>query len=319
MNGSSHTVSAVSRDVIVREVGLRDGLQGLPVVSTQDKLQWLEREAAAGVPAFEITSFVPAHILPQFADAPDVLAQGRERSTAELSVLVLNAKGAQRALEAGARSIVFVLSASETHSAKNARTTPEAALRVVQDLIGLVRGQAEPPRITGAIATAFGCTYEGRIPHERVLKLAAGLAEAGVDDLSLGDTVGFAGPAQVRRLYGALRSELGDRIVMGAHFHNTRGMGMANVLAALESGVTCFDASLGGLGGCPFAPGATGNIAMEDLCFLLEELGVHTGVDLEKLLEAHRWLAALLPDQTLHSALARAGLPRALNLTETAL
>ena len=299
-------------EVIVREVGLRDGLQGLPVLPTQSKLAWLGLEAEAGVPAFEVTSFVPAHILPQFADAPDMIAQGHAVTHAELSALVLNAKGAQRALDAGVRSLVFVLSASETHSARNARTTPEAALHVVQDLVAQVAGHPSRPRITGAIATAFGCTYEGRIPVERVQKLAEGLAQAGVDDISLGDTVGFAGPGHVRRLYGALRRQLGDGVVLGAHFHDTRGMGMANALAALDAGVTRFDASLGGLGGCPFAPGATGNIAMEDLCFLLDELGVHTGVDLEKLLHARHELARLLPDQTLHGALSRAGLPRTL-------
>ena len=299
-------------EVLVREVGLRDGIQGLATIGTEDKLAWLAREADAGIPAFELTSFVPAHVLPQFFDAEDLVARGKRQCKAALSALVLNDKGARRALASGVDGIVFVISASAAHSAKNARTTPEDALAAVRQLIASLRSLPGRPRITGAIATAFGCTYQGAISPELVLSLEEGLAAAGVDELSLGDTVGFAGPRQVRELFTRLRNELGG-LPLGAHFHDTRGMGMANVLAALDAGATRFDASLGGLGGCPFAPGATGNIATEDLCFLLDEYGVDTGVDLEKLLAVRRWLAQLLPHEPLHGALSRAGLPRAVH------
>ena len=308
------TLSPTTRDVFVREVGLRDGIQGLDLIATQDKLEWLRREADAGILAFEATSFVPARIIPQFVDAEDVILQGNKAVSAELSALVLNDKGAQRAVASGVAGIVFVISASATHSGKNARTTPQDALKVVEQLIASVRKLPNAPRITGAIATSFGCTYEGLIAPELVLNLAEGLARAGVDEVSLGDTVGFAGPRQVRAMFTSLSALLGKDIPLGAHFHDTRGMGMANVLAALDVGVRRFDASLGGLGGCPFAPGATGNIATEDLCFLLGEYGLNTGVDLQKLLDTRRWLAQLLPNEPLHGALSQAGLPRALNL-----
>lgn len=297
-----------NNQVFVREVGLRDGIQSLDTIATQDKIEWLKVESEAGVRAFEITSFVPAHVIPQFFDAQTMVEQGQLNPRLVLSALVLNEKGAMRALEAGAKNIVFVLSASATHSQKNARTTLENALATVARLIEMVKQQPEPPHITGAIATSFGCTYEGHIESKTVLNIADRMAQAGVDHIALGDTVGFAGPRQIRNLFTQLRQLLG-KLPVGAHFHDTRGMGMANVLAALDAGVRHFDASLGGLGGCPFALGATGNIATEDLCFLLEEYGLQTGINLEKLLEARRWLAHLLPDEPLQGALSRAGLP----------
>lgn len=289
--------------VIIREVGLRDGIQSLPLIDTQKKREWLQIESAAGITAFEATSFVPAHVIPQFHDAEQMIGQAQANPGLTLSALVLNEKGAQRAIAAGASHIVFVLSASATHSGKNARTTPEAALNAVRQMIEQARKLPQPPHITVGIATAFGCTYEGRIETKTVL------AQAGADSISLGDTVGFAGPRQVRELFTQLR-QLTGKLPLGAHFHDTRGMGMANVLAALDAGIRQFDASLGGLGGCPFAPGATGNIATEDLCFLLDEYGLDTGIDFEKLLLARQWLATLLPNEPLNGALSRAGLPR---------
>lgn len=294
--------------VAVREVGLRDGIQGLAPLPTESKLEWFRREAAAGISAFEITSFVPPRVIPQFFDAEEIVAGAREAGQVALSALVLNDKGARRAIDAGVESITFVVSASATHSGKNARTTPEEAMRAVEELITSLAALPARPRIAGAISTAFGCTYEGQIKPDRVLAIAERLAKAGVDEIGLADTVGFAGPRKVRELFARLRRSVGDMPVT-AHFHDTRGMGMANVLAALDAGVRRFDASLGGVGGCPFAPGATGNIATEDLCFLLEEYGLDSGVDLERLLEARRWLAQLLPAEPLHGALSRAGLP----------
>jgi hydroxymethylglutaryl-CoA lyase len=309
------TVTASDNLVAVREVGLRDGIQGLAPLATADKLAWFEREAAAGVSAFEITSFVPVRIIPQFFDAEDIVTAIGAMESAKsvtLSALALNEKGAQRALDAGVKSITFVVSASATHSGKNARTTPEDALRAVEGLVAAFSALPARPHIAGAISTAFGCTYEGRVDPERVLLMAERLARAGVDEIGLADTVGFAGPRQVREQFRRLRERVGD-LTLSAHFHDTRGMGMANVLAALDAGVRRFDATLGGIGGCPFAPGATGNIATEDLCFLLEEYGLETGIDLERLLEVRRWLTALFPGEPLHGALARAGLPRALS------
>lgn len=298
-----------SDKVIIREVGLRDGIQSLPTIDTAKKLEWLQIESAAGIHAFEATSFVPAHVIPQFHDAEQLIEQGKRDPDLKLSALVLNEKGAQRAMAAGVGNIVFVLSASATHSGKNARTTPEAALSAVRSMIQQARQLPQTPHIAVGIATSFGCTYEGRIAAKTVLNMADQLAQAGADSISLGDTVGFAGPRQVRELFTQLRQVTG-KLPLGAHFHDTRGMGMANVLAALDTGIRQFDASLGGLGGCPFAPGATGNIATEDLCFLLDEYGLDTGIDFEKLLQARQWLGTLLPNEPLHGALSRAGLPR---------
>ncbi|WP_454737236.1 hydroxymethylglutaryl-CoA lyase [Cupriavidus necator] len=300
---------ANDRQVAVREVGLRDGIQSLAPLATEQKLEWFRREAAAGVRAFEITSFVPARVIPQFYDAEQVVAGARAKAQSVLSALVLNDKGARRAIDAGVQSITFVVSASATHSGKNARTTPEEALSAVEALIASLAAMSERPQISGAISTAFGCTYEGKVDPGRVLAMAERLAKAGVDEIGLADTVGFAGPRQVHNLFSNLRKAVGN-LPITAHFHDTRGMGMANVLAALEAGVRRFDASLGGVGGCPFAPGATGNIATEDLCFLLEEYGLQSGIDLERLLEARRSLTELLPDEPLHGALSRAGIPR---------
>ncbi|MCY1263862.1 Hydroxymethylglutaryl-CoA lyase YngG [compost metagenome] len=300
---------ADDRQVAVREVSLRDGIQSLAPLATDKKLEWFRLEAAAGVPAFEITSFVPARVIPQFYDAEQVVAGARATGQSVLSALVLNEKGARRAIDAGVQSITFVVSASATHSGKNARTTPEEALSAVEALIASLSVMPERPQISGAISTAFGCTYEGNVDSGRVLAMAERLAKAGVDEIGLADTVGFAGPRQVHNLFSNLRKAVGN-LPITAHFHDTRGMGMANVLAALEAGVRRFDASLGGVGGCPFAPGATGNIATEDLCFLLDEYGLQTGIDLERLLEARRSLTELLPGEPLHGALSRAGLPR---------
>lgn len=305
------SIAGNDRRVIVREVGLRDGIQSLAPLSTDSKLEWFRREAAAGVNAFEITSFVPTRVIPQFFDAEEIVGAARKAGKATLSALVLNEKGAHRAIDANVDAITFVVSASATHSGKNARTTPDEALRAVESVIATLAALPGRPRIAGAISTAFGCTYEGAIAPDRVLAMAERLARAGADEIGLADTVGFAGPRQVRELFSRLRQLVGD-LPVTAHFHDTRGMGMANVLAALEAGVRRFDASLGGIGGCPFAPGASGNIATEDLCFLLEEYGLDTGIDLERLLETRRWLATLLPGESLHGALSRAGLPRAI-------
>lgn len=300
------------RDVTVCEVGLRDGLQMVDsFVPTAEKLAWIRAEAAAGMPEIEVTSFVPPKLVPQFVDAGAVAAEALQIPGLTVVGLVPNLKGAERALELGVHKLNFVLSVSRTHNLKNVRREREESVadfaRIAERIKELPLEQR--PRLAGGLSTALGCSYEGEIPLADVLRFATLLAEAGADELLVADTVGYANPAQVRRTFEALRAEL-PNIPLGAHFHDTRGLGLANVTAALEAGVRQFDASLAGLGGCPFAPGATGNIVMEDLCFLLDAMGMRTGIDLEQLCAVRDIVARNLPDTPLYGGLARAGLPR---------
>lgn len=296
----------------VREVGLRDGLQMVDrFVPTETKLAWLAAESAAGVRAFEITSFVSKSRMPQFADAEVMTAACRDRSESDASVLTLNTRGAERALEAGASRLVYVLSASGAHSRGNAGRDTEAALQEFTSVARLVHAfdAGNRPRIEAGIATAFGCTMEGAIDPEHVRRLATRLAELGADEIMLADTVGYAEPRHVARLFAQVGADLGS-IPLGGHFHDTRGLGLANVVAALDAGVTKFDSSLGGLGGCPFAPGASGNVSTEDLAYLLQAMGYRTGIDLQALLSVRRALTDWLPGVALYGSLAQAGLPR---------
>ncbi|WP_298234264.1 hydroxymethylglutaryl-CoA lyase [uncultured Azohydromonas sp.] len=306
--------------VKVREVGLRDGLQMVEhFVPTEVKLAWLREEADAGVASFEITSFVSKSRMPQFADAEYMVDAASGFSGLETTVLTLNARGAQRAIEAGANRLVFVLSASGAHSRGNAGRETDAALQEFASVVQLAR-DVDPqrrPRIEAGIATAFGCTMEGSIDPGRVRQLATRLAELGADEIMLADTVGYAQPRQVGQLFAQVRGDIGA-LPLGGHFHDTRGLALANVVAALDAGVTKFDASLGGLGGCPFAPGASGNVAMEDLVYLLQAMGCETGIDLQALLAVRKRLSDWLPGVPLYGALATAGLPRHFNKTQTA-
>lgn len=301
-----------SRDVIVCEVGLRDGLQIIPqVVPTSDKLAWIAAEAAAGVPEIEVCSFVPAKLLPQFADAPQVVAGALTHSGLTVTVLVPNLKGAELALASGAHKINYVLSASETHNLRNVRRSTAESLEDFRRIVELRNSRPEWRRIQlcGIISTAFGCTMEGSISEDLVVHLAQKYLAYGADKLSIADTVGYADPAQVRRMFTRLTAETGFHDFTG-HFHDTRGLGLANVYAALEAGVRSFDASLAGMGGCPWAPGATGNIVIEDLVYLLEQSGLHTGIDLDRLLEVRKIVHAALPGEPLYGAVAKAGLPK---------
>jgi hydroxymethylglutaryl-CoA lyase len=301
----------VGIDVRVCEVGLRDGLQLIAeTVPTAEKIAWIEAEAAAGIPEIEVTSLVPPALMPQFADASDVVAAALRIPGLTVAVLVPNLKGAERGIALGAHTLDFVMSASRTHSRQNVRREPEESLADFARVVALCAElpAERRPRIKGGISTALGCSYEGRVPLETVLGYAVGLAEAGADELLIADTVGYADPTQVRALFRALTAELGD-LPVGAHFHDTRGLGLANVAAALECGIRRFDASLAGLGGCPFAPGATGNIVTEDLVFMLDSMGLRTGVDLERLVAAREIPERNLPAGELRGALARAGLP----------
>ncbi|CAO3425394.1 hydroxymethylglutaryl-CoA lyase [Azospirillum endophyticum] len=296
--------------VTIVEVGLRDGLQILDrVMPTADKLRWLEAEHRAGIRRFEAASFVPPKLLPQMADAAAVVAGARALPDVIVHTLAPNLKGAMAALAAGSDVIVLPLSASEAHSRANIRKTREES---VEELARVCRARDEggyKTRIDAGISTAFGCTIQGEVPEDEVVRLAESCLEAGADRVALADTVGYADPAQVRRLYKRVQDIAGDRL-RSAHFHDTRGLGLANCLAVLDIGIREFDASLGGLGGCPHAPGASGNVATEDLAFMLESMGFDTGVDLDALIGAQRLLAALLPGQTLHGKIAAVGLPK---------
>ncbi len=299
-------------DVTVREVGLRDGLQIHPTfMPTESKIAWIEAEAAAGVREIEVTSYVPPKLIPQFVDAEEVTRRALAIPGLTVTALIPNSKGAERGLALGVHKLNFVMSVSKTHNLKNVRREREESVADFARIVELVRAQPEGrrPRIAGGLSTALGCSFEGRIPVADVVKYALLLAEAGADEIMVADTVGYADPAQVRAVFKAVMAEIGS-LPIGAHFHDTRGTGLANVGAALDCGVRAFDASLAGLGGCPFAPGATGNIVMDDLCFMLDSMGLRTGVDLEKLLEVRRIVREALPDIEMQGALARAGLPR---------
>ena len=299
-------------DVIVREVGLRDGLQIHPTfMPTDRKIAWIEAEAAAGVSEIEVTSYVPPKLIPQFIDAEDVTRRALEIAGLTVAALIPNSRGAERGIALGVHKLNFVMSVSRTHNLKNVRREREESVADFKRIVEMARARDEDkrPRVVGGLSTALGCSYEGRVAVADVVKYALLLAEAGADELVVADTVGYADPAQVRSVFKAVMAEIG-KLPVAAHFHDTRGTGLANVSAALECGVTRFDASLAGLGGCPFAPGASGNIVMDDLCFMLDSMGLRTGVDLEKLLAVRKIVHEALPDIEMHGALARAGLPR---------
>lgn len=301
----------MSDKVTVREVGLRDGLQIHPTfMPTEKKLQWIAQEAAAGVPEIEVTSYVPPKLIPQFADAAEVTTDALKLPDLMVAALIPNLKGAQRGLELGVKKLNFVMSVSRTHNLKNVRREREESIADFGNIVQLIRQQPKDrqPIITGGLSTALGCSYEGRIAVAEVVQCATALVEAGADQLVVADTVGYADPKQVREVFQAVLAEVGD-VPVAAHFHDTRGTGLANVSAALDCGIRAFDASLAGLGGCPFAPGATGNIVMEDLCFMLDSMGFDTGVDLQKLVAVRAIIEASLPDIAMQGAIARAGLP----------
>lgn len=300
-------------DVLVSEVGPRDGLQSIErVMPTAAKLAWIRALADAGVREIEVASFVPAKLLPQMADAEEVVRAARAIPGLTVLALVPNLKGAERAVAAGAHKLTLPVSASRKHSMANLRRSPEEAIDEVARVCAL-RDASPPDRRVGVeanVATAFGCTLEGPVSEDWVIEIAARLARAGADAVGLSDTTGYGNPAQVRRLFTRLAREIGAERVGGAHLHNTRGQGLANVVAALDAGVTTFDSSQGGIGGCPYAPGATGNIVTEDLVFMLEAMGLRTGIDIERLIAARAIVAAALPGEPLYGHVPDAGLPK---------
>ncbi|WP_321955203.1 hydroxymethylglutaryl-CoA lyase [Paraburkholderia bannensis] len=297
----------------LREVGLRDGLQSIAtVLPTERKLEWLRAAHAAGLREIEVGSFVPARLLPQLADTADLVAYARSLPGLSVSVLVPNLKGAQRALETGADLMLVPLSASEAHSRANLRKTPEEVVAEVAQMRAARDASGARTLIEGGIGTAFGCTLQGHVAADDVLRYMQALLDAGADRVSLADTVGYANPRAVRELFERARDIAGERLWC-AHFHDTRGLALANVYAALETGVTRFDASLAGIGGCPHAPGASGNAATEDLAFMLADMGIDTGIDIDALLALRAQVAQWLSHETLHGTLWRAGLPKTFN------
>jgi hydroxymethylglutaryl-CoA lyase len=275
--------------VAIREVGPRDGFQNEPeVVPTDEKVRLIELLARSGLKRLEVTSFVRADVIPQLADGAEVLARIDVPDDVSLSVLIPNARGLENALRHRERfhEVNVFLSASETHNRKNVNRSIEESLAGLEAVLGRAREQGL--RCEGVISVAFGCPYEGHVPPERVFAIAERLIQAGAQEIGFGDTTGMANPAQVREFFPAAREALGADVELTAHFHNTRGQGLANVLAALDAGVRSFESSFGELGGCPVPRGATGNIATEDLVSMLHEMGVETGVSLERVLEAAR-------------------------------
>ena len=299
-------------DILVSEVGPRDGLQSIsPILPLEAKKAWIAAEAAAGVREIEVGSFVPAKVLPQLADTAEVVAFARTIPGLTVAVLVPNTRGAAAAIEAGAHKLTLPLSVSETHSLRNLRRTHDQVLAEAREIAAMVAAvpQDSRPHFEGSLSTAFGCTLEGAIPGAQIARLAEGLMAAGCDEVGISDTTGYADPASVKRLIKLVRGVVGEEAVTGIHLHNTRGLGLANALAALDSGLTTIDSSLAGLGGCPFAPGASGNIVTEDLVFMLEAMGLRTGIDLEKLNAVRDILAKELPGEPLYGFTPDAGLP----------
>jgi hydroxymethylglutaryl-CoA lyase len=274
--------------VRIREVGPRDGFQNEPdVIPTSEKVRLIGMLTSTGLRRLEVTSFVRADVIPQLADAEEVLGAIERPEGVAYSVLIPNEKGLERALAHSDRfdEVNLFLSASETHNRENVNRSIAESLQGLERVIELAR--AEGLRCEGVISVSFGCPYEGAVPQERVFDIAERLAAAGCEEIAFGDTTGMANPRQVAEFFPAARARLGG-VELTAHFHNTRGQGLANVLAALEAGVDSFESSFGELGGCPVPPGSTGNISTEDLVSMLEEMGIETGIDLARLIEASR-------------------------------
>jgi hydroxymethylglutaryl-CoA lyase len=299
-------------DVLISEVGPRDGLQNIErIMATADKKAWIDGAAAAGVAEIEVGSFVPAKLLPQLADTAELVAHAATIPGLTVAVLVPNLKGAKAAVVAGAHKITLPLSCSETHSLANLRRTHAQVLEEAREIAALIATlpPARRPHFEGSLSTVFGCTLEGTIPDAQVARLAEALMAAGCDEVGLADTTGYADPVAVRDMVKLVRGVVGVEALTGIHLHNTRGLGLANVLAAIEAGLTTFDSSLGGMGGCPFAPGASGNIVTEDLVYMLEAMGLDTGIDLDRLFAVRRQVAAALDGEPLYGFTPEAGLP----------
>lgn len=301
------------KHITISEVGPRDGLQSVETtLSTEAKLAWIEAEYAAGVREIEVGSFVSPRLLPQMADTEAVVRGAQHLEGLIVAVLVPNVRGFESALRAGAQKISVPLSLSETHSLKNVRRTHAQMLDEIRSCLKLVEAmpESEKPVFEVGLSTAFGCTLEGVVPESFVVEMAERVLDLGVAEVGLSDTTGMGNPAQLERLLTGIWQRCGESRLTGVHLHNTRGQGLANALRAVELGITTLDSSLGGLGGCPFAPGASGNIVTEDLVFMLQSMGYPTGIDLEALLVVRQQVAELLPEEEWFGFTAAAGLPK---------
>lgn len=304
--------------VNVCEVSPRDGLQmAHQIMPTNVKLQWIRQLAASGLKEIEVGSFVNPKLVPRMADSAAIVqgAIGIEGLT--VCALAANLKGAIAAHEAGAHVLCIPVSASETHSLANVNKSTDAQIDVVRSIVDYVRAQPRPMRIDAAVATAFGCSMEGNVSPERVGDVASALKLAGANEVTLSDTVGYAHPAQIKSLVRLTQDRIGSSLTK-LHLHDTMGLGLANALAGLQDGIRNFDACLAGLGGCPFAPNASGNIVTEDLIFLLESMSYTTGVDLGRLIQARQLLGTALPEETLRGGVAAAGIPKTFHAKTTA-
>jgi len=285
-------------------------------MATADKQRWIDTLVAAGVQEIEVGSFVSPKLLPQMADTAEIVQHARQYPDVTVMALVPNTRGAQAAIDAGAQKLTLPVSASEPHSLANVRKTRQEMVAEVAKIVRLRDEQAPHIKVEVGLSTAFGCTIQGPVSEDDVVWLAELVVNAGADEVGLSDTTGMANPAQVRRLFHRVRTVIGDK-TGAAHMHNTRGLGLANCLAAHDAGVRTFDASQGGLGGCPYAPGASGNVVTEDLVFMFEAMGLVTGIDLQKLLAARESLRAGLPQEPLYGMTPEAGLPKGFVSTTT--
>ncbi|TWO69831.1 hydroxymethylglutaryl-CoA lyase [Caenimonas sedimenti] len=318
MQTPSLSATTLPKQVVIREMGLRDGLQSIAtIVPTAAKLEWIRDAYDAGEREIEVGSFVPAKLLPQLADTAEVLAFAQTLPGLRASVLVPNFKGAERALAANAEWMLLPLSASHAHSLANLRKVPDDVVAEIARIRAERDATGARTKIEVGISTAFGCTIQGEVDPHEVVRLVQAVLDLGADSVSLADTVGYADPAMVARLFERVLRVAGDRLTCG-HFHDTRGLALANVYAALQLGMTRFDASTAGIGGCPHAPGASGNVATEDLAYMLGSMGIETGIDFDKLIALRGKVARWLEGETLHGSVWRAGLPKTMKIQEAA-
>tara|TARA_B110000093_G_scaffold138579_1_gene148716 strand:+ start:5655 stop:6590 length:936 start_codon:yes stop_codon:yes gene_type:complete len=299
-------------DILISEVGPRDGLQNInTIMPTGDKKRWIKAQAAAGVKEIEVGSFVPSKMMPQLADTAELVKFSKTIDGLSVAVLVPNLRGAMDAVTCGVDKMSIPLSVSETHSQRNLNRSHDQMIKEIRSIADMIKQLPieDQPHFEVGLSTAFGCSIEGVISETKVLKLADRALEAGCDEIGLSDTTGYGNPAQVKRLVRSVKQAVGQNKLTGVHLHNTYGLGLANALAALEEGIVTVDSSLGGLGGCPAAPGASGNIVTEDLVFMLQAMGLNTGIDLSLLLKVRAILSKALPKETLYGFLPNAGLP----------